>query len=221
MTYRLHYSPGACSLAVHIVLEEIGAPYTLAPAVIAQGATQSPAFLAVNPKGRVPALHVEGEASVLTELPAIMAYLVRRHPEAGLAPAEPIGEARCHEWLSWLAGWVHGMGWTELWRPHRFIGEPEQYDAIMRNGRRIIDESARAIDTKLAAGSGYAVGDRFSVADPYLLAIHRWGVRIGIDMAGLYPASHAHALRLGERPAVQRALDQEGLTLMGVKPPPG
>lgn len=86
----------------------------------------------------------------------------------------------------------------------------------MRNGRCIIDGSARAIDTKTAAGSGCAVGDRFSVADPYLLAIHRRGVRIGIDMAVLYRASHAHAPRLGERPAMQRALDQEGLTPMGV-----
>ncbi|NIF87817.1 glutathione S-transferase N-terminal domain-containing protein [Burkholderia sp. Cy-637] len=218
MTYRLHYSPGACSLAVHIVLEELGVPYTLDARVIAKGATQAADYLAVNPKGRVPALEVPGQARVLTELPAIMAYLARRYPEAGLVPVEPIEEARCHELLSWLAGWVHGMGWTELWRPHRFIGEPAQYEAVMANGRRIIDESSASIEAMLAATQAYGTGDRFSIADPYLLAIYRWVVRIGIDGPGRYPAWHAHALRLGERPAVQRALDQEGLTLLGVKP---
>ncbi|AJK48998.1 hypothetical protein [Burkholderia plantarii] len=110
---------------------------------------------------------------MLTELPAITACLVRRHPEAGLAPAGPLGEARCRECRSWLAGRVHGISRAGRWRPHRFIGEPDRHDAIMRDGRRIIGEPARAIDTKLAAGNGYPVGDRFSVADPYLLAIHR------------------------------------------------
>lgn len=217
MTYRLYYSPGACSLAVHIVLEELGVPYSLAPTVIASGATQSAGYLAVNPKGRVPALHVEGQAKVLTELPAIMAYLARRHPGAGLVPDDPLEEARCHELLNWIAGWVHGMGWTELWRPHRFIGDASQYEAVMQNGLRIIDESSDTIEAMLAATNGYGTGDRFTIADPYLLAVYRWVVRIGIDGRSRYPAWHAHAERLGRRPAVQRALDQEGLTLFGVK----
>src|SRR6202035_167534 len=112
MMHRLYYSPGACSMAVHIVLEEIGAPYEL-ELISSSGPregrmTATPEWRAVNPKGRVPAVsgrpgRIGGGADLLTEAPAILAYLARTNPGAGLLPADPAGEARCLEWLNFLS----------------------------------------------------------------------------------------------------------------------
>ena len=130
MNYRLYYSPGACSLAVHIALEEIGAPFERREVSVARGETTQPDYLAVNPKARVPALAIAGESRVLTELPAILTFLARQHPEANLLPSSnALDEARCHEWLAWLAGWVHGVGYGELWRPLRFVSDPSLSEA--------------------------------------------------------------------------------------------
>ncbi|MBV8650182.1 MAG: glutathione S-transferase N-terminal domain-containing protein, partial [Alphaproteobacteria bacterium] len=110
--YRLYYSPGACSMAAHIVLEEIGEPYET-ELISSSGAregkmTQTAAWKAVNPKGRVPALsgvpgRIGGADNLLTELHAILFYLARTHPAAKLLPEDPAGEARCIEWMNWLA----------------------------------------------------------------------------------------------------------------------
>src|SRR5690349_4510715 len=102
MTYRLYYAPGACSMAPHIALEEIGEPFEAIAVSLRAGEHQSAEYLAVNPKGLVPALAVDGERPrrVLTEVPAILIHLARRHPEAGLLPDDPWAEARCVEWLA-------------------------------------------------------------------------------------------------------------------------
>ena len=124
-----YYSPGTCSLAPHIVLEEIGKPYELA-LVSASGAregemTSTPAWKAINPKGRVPALlgvagRIGGAAHLLREVPAILTYLARTNPTAGLFPSDPAAEARCIEWMSWLSSTVHSMAFAQMWRSHRF-----------------------------------------------------------------------------------------------------
>ena len=95
MTYRLYYSPGACSMAAHIVLEELDVDFELERIAVAERATQQPSYLAINPKARVPALGIPGEARVLTELAAILTYLARQHPDGRLLPASAINEARC------------------------------------------------------------------------------------------------------------------------------
>src|SRR5918998_658321 len=97
--YNLYYSPGACSLAPHVLLEEIGEPYDLELVSVAHGETQTPEYRAINPKGRVPTLRMVagrggGAEGVLTEAPAILAYLARTHPEGGLWPSDAAGEAR-------------------------------------------------------------------------------------------------------------------------------
>lgn len=213
MTYRLFYSPGSCSLAVHIALEEVGAPFSLDCVPVATGATQTPEYLAINPKGRVPALAIEGEARVLTELPAILGYLAHTHPDAGLIPADPLGEARCHEWLAWLAGWVHGIGYGEIWRAHRFVADASLYSAINANGRKVVEEGYDVIERKLAADGPYACGRQYSIVDPMLVVLYRWGNRIGIDMASRCPAWAALAQHVVARPAAARAMRQENVTL--------
>ncbi|ODT05899.1 MAG: hypothetical protein ABS35_46500 [Kaistia sp. SCN 65-12] len=93
--YQLFYSPGACSMAVHIILEEVGAEFELIAVSVANRDTQREPYLSINPKGRVPALRIPGETKVLTELPAILHYLASRYPDHGLAQTEnPLLEAR-------------------------------------------------------------------------------------------------------------------------------
>src|ERR1700704_2282650 len=131
MHHRLYYSPGACSMAAHIVLEEIGEPYDL-ELVSSRGrvggeGTTSPAWMAQNPKGRVPALsgvsgRIGGSDNLLTELHAILFYLARTHPQARLLPTDPAGEGRAIEWMNWLASNVHAMSYGQIWRAQRFLG---------------------------------------------------------------------------------------------------
>jgi glutathione S-transferase len=216
MTYKLYYSPGACSMAVHIALEELEVAFDLVPIPVAQGATLQSYFLAINPKGRVPVLQIPSEAKVLTELPAILIYLAKQHPSGNLLPHNDISdEARCCEWLAWLAGWVHGMGFGEIWRPGRFSADQSCHEMIQANGRNIVLGAYRDIEQAFTDGRGWAVKFGYSIVDPFLLVLYRWGNRIGLDMRAGYPAWTGHAERLLDRQAVQRVLRREGITIDG------
>lgn len=215
MTYRLYYSPGACSLAVHVVLEEIGTPYTLQEVSVARAETQQSAYLALNPKGRVPALAIPSETKLLTELPAILVYLARQRPEANLLPiASAVEEARAHEWLEWLSGWVHGVGYGGIWRPERFCAQDTSaHEAISANGRRVVEEAYATIERTLGDGREWALPSGYTIVDPFLLVLYRWGNRIGLGMRANYAAWTALAERTLERPAVQRVLAREGISI--------
>ena len=220
MTYTLYYSPGACSLAPHIVLEEIGAPFGL-ELVAARGEREGPgtateAWRAVNPKGRVPALtpvtgSAGGAKELLTEAPAIMVYLAAAHPEAGLLPPDPAGLARCVEWLNWLSGSVHAMSCGQIWRAHRFSDDEAGLEAIRGKGLANLAEQYAYVERLLGDGREWAVGDNYGIADAYLLVFFHWGGRIGLDMRSRYPAWARLMDKVLARPAVRRALATEGV----------
>ena len=129
MTYRLFYSPGACSLAPHIVLEEIGLPFEL-ELISSRGEregamTATAEWRAMNPKGRIPALSgvpgsMGGAASLLTEVTAILVYLAMEHPHSRLLPTASAPLARCLEWMNWLSGNVHAISYGQIWRAQRY-----------------------------------------------------------------------------------------------------
>src|SRR3954470_172960 len=98
---KLYYSPGACSLAPHVALEEIGIAYEPVKVALAKGEQRTPEYLAINPKGRVPALAEDD--GVLTENAAILPYIAQRLPEARLWPSDPREAARAAEWIGWIA----------------------------------------------------------------------------------------------------------------------
>jgi len=205
--YKLYYSPGACSLAVHIVLEEVGMPYDLEKVSVQGGATSRPDYLAINPRGRVPALSYGGQ--VLTEVVAILAFLAHRHPDASLLPSDPWLLGRCHEWLSWLSSEVH-PAFGQVWRPERSVETVAYHDDVRAKGRANIQLRLAEIEARLADANGYAVGGQYTLADPYLLVYHGWGRFVGLDMTK-YPAFSRHASLVSSRAAAQRALKQEGL----------
>jgi len=210
--YQLFHSPGACSMAVHIILEEVGAEFELFAVSVANRDTQREPYLSVNPKGRVPALRIPGEAKVLTELPAILRYLASRYPEHGLAQTEnPLLEARIAEWLAWLSGWVHSVGYGLIWRPERFDPAPSHATALAVQGTKVIEAAHAEIERALADTRSWSVGERFSIVDPFLLVLYRWGASIGFPMRERYPGWTRLAQLTLERPAVQRAMAREGI----------
>lgn len=206
MTPTLYFSPGACSLAPHIVLEEIGRPYQLALASTSDGTTRSPDYLRLNPKGRVPVL-VTGE-SVLTEAPAILVHLALSAPELKLLALTNEGLVRTLEWFNWLSGTVHSVAIRQVRRPQSFSEDVSQHAAIIALGKAALASAFELIEARLQ-GLTWLIEDRYTVLDAYLLVFHRWGHSIGFDMANNYPRWSAHTHRVAQRPAVATALLQE------------
>ena len=213
---KFFYSPGACSLTVHIALEEVGVPYEKEVVKTGEG-TNSPAWKKINPKGYVPALlgvpgNIGGMDDLLTEANAILVYLGRKYPEARLLPPMPEGEARCMEWLGFLSGTVHGNSIAQIWRPERFVLSEKDYASVSAGGKASLLKRFDYIESLLADGRDWAVPDHYSVADTYLITIYRWGNRLELDMRK-YAAWSNHSKRMLERPAVARVFEQEGISL--------
>lgn len=209
--HTLYYSPGSCSLAPHIVLEEIGEPYDTELVLATDGAmTRTERWRAINPKGRVPALtgvagSIGGQPGLLTEVAAIVTYLADTHPEAGLLPDDPARRARAAEWMNWLSGAVHAMAFGQIWRPERFTDDPSMHSAIKAKGMSSLGDHAVYIDSLLGDGRGWAVPGGYSVVDPYLLVFWRWCGSVGADTSRC-AAWADHARRVKERPAVRRVM---------------
>jgi len=210
--YTLYYSPGRSSLGPHIALEEIAVPYRAERVPIDHGTSAegitAPEYLAINPKGRVPALVVAGKT--LTEALAILTYLARAHPEAGLLPSDAEAEARCLEWMGWLSTTVHAIAFAQVVRPQRFVDEAKDWPAVVGKGRRNVAAAFTQIEAQLE-GRNWAVGERYSIVDAYLLFYYLSGMSAGAPMADLYPAWSRVAANALARPAVRRVLEQEGL----------
>jgi glutathione S-transferase len=216
MSYLLYYSPGACSMAPHIVLEELGLSYRTELVSVAKGDTVREPYLAINPKGRVPALLIPGETKVLTEVPAILTYLAHQRPLSRLLPTDdPLFEARSLEWLAWLSGWLHGVGFALLWRPGRFSLDTSQHEMLQAMGRQTIRAAFVEIERQLTDGREWAMPGQYSVLDPFLLVFYRWGNRIGLNMRTDYPTWTSITDRVAKRPAVRRVLESEGIAIEG------
>lgn len=213
--HRFYYSPNSCSLAPHIVIEEVGLPYL--PVLVQAGGvmTNTPEWRRMNPKGRVPALSdvegsIGGAPHLLTEVPAILGYLADTHPDARLLPGDPAGRARAAEWMNWLSGAVHAMAFGQIWREARFSDDEAVHPSIHDKGLSSLRGHYAYIESLLADGRQWALPSGYSVVDPYLLVFWRWGRQVGIDMDAL-PAWRDLTLRVRERPAVKAALSMCGI----------
>ncbi len=198
---KLYYSPGVCSLAPHIVLEEIGAPYEIEAVNLKAGEQRRPEFLARNPKGAVPAL--DTDHGVLTENTAILTYLAAIHPEAGLAPTgDAWAQAGLTSFLSFLASSIHPNIGKLLFYPLDAEAKAAQREVTLAKLRLIEDGLLVA---------PWALGEAYSVADPYLMVFERWARSGGLLTAADFPRMNAHLDAVQARPAVERALTQEGI----------
>ena len=204
-TLTLYYTPGTCAQAVRIALEEASAPYELVRVDFAAAQQRTPEYLAVNPKGRVPALATPH--GTLTETPALLAYVAQSFPEARLAPADPHGFARMQEFHSYLASTVH-IAHAHRPRASRWADEPDAIAAIQRKVPQNMTECFHLIESHylpVPDQGPWGMGEQYTVADGYLFTIGTWLKNDGVDIA-LFPKVFAHTQRMLERPAVQRAL---------------
>src|SRR5689334_2092982 len=201
----LYFSPGACSMAAHIVLQESGEQYQSKHVRFADDEQRSEAYLKINPQGRVPALILD-DGEPLAENTAILPYLGKRF---GLWPTDPIVEARVLSLIGFLATNVHPAV-AHMWRPYRYAADPAVHPQIQERGRETFDGYLREIDSKLAGRDWFT--DQYSVADPYLFVFYPWGLRRGYPMQELKNFS-AFKERMMERPAVQHILAKEKINL--------
>ena len=200
---KLFIAPGACSLAVHIALRESGLPFEVEAVDLAAKKTSTGEdFLAVAPKGKVPALALD-DGSVLTEVAAVLQY-VADHSASPLAPAPGTLERyRLQEWLSFIGAELH-KAFTPLFRPDT----PEDYVSVaIRNVSQAFDY----LDARIKGGGPYLMGPTFSVADSYCFTVASWSAHRDISLDP-WPALSDYVARVASRPAVREALRAEGLS---------
>ncbi len=203
---KLYYSPGSCALGIHVLLEEIGAPFELRRVNFAEREQYSPAYIAISPKSKVPALQRD-DGSVLTEFQAISVYLGLTHPEKRLIPPDAERHARMLEAMDYIVGTMHGLGFARVFRPGAFASAEADHPAIKARGLEIANAGFALIE-KTLAGKDWIVGD-FSLADPALFFVAYWSAaRLKIPLP---PNVRGHFERMMDRPSVHRALKDEGL----------
>ncbi|HEV8331968.1 MAG TPA: glutathione binding-like protein [Steroidobacteraceae bacterium] len=174
---KLYYFAGACSLADHIVLEWVGAPYETVR--LDHAALKSPEFLALNPNGAVPLL-IDGDY-VLTQNVAILCYLAERYPAARVFAGTPRGRAEVMRWLGFLNSDVH-PAFKPIFVPQRFLPDPAVSGAIADTARGHVRTYLGRLDVRLE-GRDWLVDER-SIADPYLFVMLRWAIRLKIGLDG-------------------------------------
>ncbi|HEX2939747.1 MAG TPA: glutathione S-transferase N-terminal domain-containing protein [Rhodopila sp.] len=202
---KLMYAPGACSIGIHVLLEEIGKPYEAVAVNLREGAQYKPDFMAVNPKSKVPTL-IRDDGSVLTEYPAIAFWLARTNPFANLLPDDIDLQARALELTDYVVATVHMQGFSRMFRPSNFTPNAVDEDAVKKRGRDIMERGLALLADALA-GKDYAVG-AFSIADSAMFYLEFWARQAGLTLP---PNCAAHLDRMLQRPAVKRVLQQEGL----------
>ena len=201
---KLYYSPGACSLSDHIVLEWIGQPYEAVR--LSREQRQTPEYLAINPAGAVPAFEEDGW--VLTQNAAILNYLADRFPEARLGGDGSLrGRADVNKWLAMANADIH-PAFHPLFGAPAYLEDPVLIERSKQAAREKLRVLFERVDRQLA-GRDWITGSR-SIADPYLFVVTRWALAMEVDLSGLDNLHRFFDHMLAD-PGVQRALQQEGL----------
>jgi glutathione S-transferase len=203
--FKLYYAPGTCALASHIALEEVGAKYEVARIDFSHGEQRQPAYLAINPKGRVPAL-VTGQG-VLTETPAILAFVAQTFPQARLAPLDDAFVfAQVQAFNSYLCSTVH-VAHAHRMRGTRWANDPAAIADMKRKVPQTMSEAFALIERDMLKGP-WVMGEAYTICDIYLFALGQWLEGDGVDLA-LLPKVSDHRQRVSERVAVKAVVAAE------------
>jgi glutathione S-transferase len=201
----LFYAPNTCSLASHITLEEAGAAFEARRLNFAEGDQRKPDYLKVNPKGRVPAL-ITGHG-ILTETPAILAYIAQTCPEANLAPLEdPFKFAQIQAFNSYLCSTVH-VAHAHRPRGSRWSDDPAAIESMKLKVPQNMGDCFDIIEREYFKGP-WVMGESYTICDPYLYTVATWLESDGVDPAR-FPKVLGHRNRTAERAAVKKALSRE------------
>jgi glutathione S-transferase len=203
--FKLYYAPGTCALASHITLEEAGATYTTERLDFKANQQNSPEYLKINPKGRVPALVTD--RGILTETPAMLAFIAQSFPKARLAPFEDaFAFAQVQAFNSYLCSSVH-VAHAHKMRGYRWAAEETSFADMKRKVPETVGASFALIERDMLRGP-WVMGEQYTICDPYLFTIAGWLEGDGVDLAGL-PKVADHRKRMSERRAVQKVLAEE------------
>lgn len=194
-----YYAPKTVSLACHIALEESGAQYEARRLDFSVTEQRSPAYLGINPKGRVPALALE--TGILTETPALLAYLAQAYPAAGLAPSDPFQFAKMQEFNCYLCATVH-VAHAHGVRGVRWVDDPTAIEALKIKVPQNMTDCFQLIEDGMLKGP-WVLGEYYSISDAYLFTVARWLESDGVDIKR-FPRVADHARRMESRPAVQK-----------------
>ena len=203
--FKLYYAPGTCALASHITLEEAGADYTTERLNFKANQQNSPDYLAINPKGRVPSLVTD--RGTLTETPAMLAYIAQSFPQAKLAPLDDaFAFAQVQAFNSYLCSTVHVAHAHKL-RGARWATEESSFADMKRMVPKTVGACVAMIEQKMFRGP-WVMGDTYTICDPYLFTIAQWLEGDSVDIAST-PKLADHFRRMTERPAVRKVMEQE------------
>ncbi len=203
---KLFYTPDTCALAAHIALEDSGAAYETERVDFKSNAQRGPDYLRINPKGRVPALATD--RGILTENPAILAFIAQSFPKAGLAPLDdPFGFAQVQAFNSYLCATVH-VAHAHGPRGYRWADDEAAFESMRRKVPQSVGDCFTLIETEMFAGP-WVMGQDYTICDPYLFTLAGWLEGDGVDPRR-FPKVYGHLRRMAERPAVQRVLAAEG-----------
>jgi glutathione S-transferase len=202
---RLYYTPNTCALASHIALEQAGAAYETVRVDFDSNEQRKPQYLAVNPKGRVPALVTE--RGILTETPAILVFIAQSYPKSGLAPLDdPFVLAQMQAFNSYLCSTVH-VAHAHRMRGTRWSDDPATIEGMKHGAPKSVAAAFGLIEDGMLKGP-WVMGETCSICDMYLFTLAQWLEADGVDTAKL-PRVMAHRRRMAEQPAVRRALGAE------------
>ena len=203
MTYQLYFTPGACSLAAHIVLREAGAKFDLVQVDLkTQKNKDGKDFYGIKPKGYTPALGLPN-GELLTEGPAITQYVADTVGATSLAPkAGTLERARVNEWLTFIG--------TEIHKTFSPLFNPASDDATKKASKDKLAGRYGLVEKALADGRSYLTGENFTVADAYLFTVTNWSGNMGVDLSA-FPKLRAYQARVLARPHTQAAMKAEGL----------
>jgi glutathione S-transferase len=202
--FKLYYAPGTCALASHITLEEVGAPYSAERLNFKENQQNSPDYLKINPKGRVPTLVTDN--GVLTETPAILAFIAHSFPDAKLVPQDPFAFAQVQSISSYLCSTVH-VAHAHKMRGARWATEETSFADMKRKVPETMTACFTLIERDMLRGP-WVMGEQYTICDPYLYTVGLWLEGDGVDVATL-PKVMAHRQRMSERPAVQKVMAEE------------
>jgi glutathione S-transferase len=202
---KLFYATNTCALASHIALEEAGADYETVRIDFRANEQRNPEYLAINPKGRVPALATD--RGILTETPAILAFVAQSFPQSRLAPLDDaFAFARIQAFNSYLCSTVH-VAHAHRLRGYRWADDEAAIVAMQKKVPQSVGECFDLIEREMFVGP-WVMGESYSISDPYLFTLAKWLEGDGVDPAR-FPKVHDHRQRMAERPAVRAVLAQE------------
>jgi glutathione S-transferase len=203
--FKLYYAPGTCALASHITLEEAGAAYTTEKLNFKTNQQNSPEYLKINPKGRVPAMVTD--RGVLTETPAMLAFIAQSFPQARLAPLDDGFEfARVQAFNSYLCSTVH-VAHAHKMRGYRWATDETSFADMKRMVPKTMGACFALIERDMLRGP-WVMGETYTICDPYLYTLGLWLEGDGVDVSTL-PKAMAHRKRMEQRPAVRKVLEEE------------